>query len=80
MEHDHLKKLETKIASLREVVTDLASADGYDVLFKIIHQPGWTTPAELAFALAMIETMSGAAHVLVEAKNALIAASRSVAA
>ncbi|WP_114809815.1 hypothetical protein [Paraburkholderia kururiensis] len=78
MEHDHVSKLEAKIATLRKAADEFASQDGYDVLFRIIHQPGWTTPAEFAFAVALVDTMAGAANVLVQAKSALVAASRAV--
>ena len=51
-----LKRLDKKITDLSKALANLGKGtDGKDLLL-IIRKPGWTTPAELAFSHALLDT------------------------
>lgn len=49
--------LDKKITELSDALAKLASHGSHDLkdLLKIIHQPGWTTPAERLYTAGIIE-------------------------
>jgi hypothetical protein len=47
-------------------------------LLKVIKQPGWTTPAEIAFALGIVQSLTVQLGAFNQLKGALISGSRSV--
>lgn len=57
MEKHELTQLEGEIQALKTSHAALASGDSLDELLKIIHRPGWTTPAELAFVRTGLESI-----------------------
>jgi len=56
----------------------LADNTEFDELLRIIHRPGWTTPAEFLFAMGVVESMTVHARALTDLKRTLINASRKV--
>lgn len=51
-----IDRLDKKITALSKALANLGKGtDGKDLLL-IIRKPGWTTPAELAFTNALLET------------------------
>lgn len=57
MEKHELTQLEGDIQALKTTHASLASGDSLDELLTIIHRPGWTTPAELAFVRTGLESI-----------------------
>ena len=57
MEKHELAQLEEQIQALKTTHAALASGDALDELLKIIHRPGWTTVAELAFVQTGLESV-----------------------
>jgi hypothetical protein len=57
MEKHELTQLEAHIQGLKTSHAALANTSELDELFKIIHRPGWTTPAEFAFVLIGLESI-----------------------
>ena len=49
-----IDRLDKKITALSDALAKLGSADDLRKLLLIIRRPGWTTPAELAFALGYV--------------------------
>ncbi len=57
MEKHQLTQLEGEIQALKTSHAALASGSSLDELLTIIHRPGWTTPAELAFVRTGLESV-----------------------
>jgi hypothetical protein len=81
MHHDdrHVQHLEKKIEALIDQLAALGNAQHLKELIRIIHQPGWTTVAEVAFVNAILDNIGAQAHVLDRMQAELVAASRKVA-
>jgi len=77
--HD-VTNLETRIKELTKTLTQLTTEQDFQELIQIIHRPGWTTPAEFAFATGIVDTMLAQAKALTNLKQALLAGSREVTA
>jgi hypothetical protein len=56
MKHD-IDGLETKLRTLNKSLADLGSQNVSEEFFRIIHGPGWTTPAEFALVSAMVDSI-----------------------
>jgi hypothetical protein len=78
MEKHELSKVESHIQTIRTAHAALASGGEMDELFKIIHQPGWTTPAELAFLFTSLESIRAQAAQLGVMQKSLLAAAQLV--
>ena len=78
MEKHDLTKLEKNIKELNQSLSSLSANSEFDELLKIIHRPGWTTPAEFAFAIGVVESMTAHAKAMTDLKRTLINASRKV--
>jgi hypothetical protein len=70
--------LENKIETLNTNLSHLGSSKDWLELIRIIRQPGWTTPAELSFAHAVVESMLAQVAALSKLKADLLDASRRV--
>ena len=53
----HLGTLDKKITDLSNALAHLGKGTDLHELLLIIRRPGWTTPAEYAFCMAILETM-----------------------
>ena len=80
MEKHELTQLEGEIQALKTSHAALASGDSLDELLKIIHRPGWTTPAELAFVLTGLASVRAQTAQLTSLTNGLVAAAKLVGA
>lgn len=62
----HIKVLDAKISELSDVLAHLGKGADLKELLRIIRKPGWTTPAEFRFSLALVDSMKvqvdGLAH------------------
>jgi hypothetical protein len=61
MGHD-IDKLATHIRGLQYAIAKLATDNHSEELMRIIHKPGWTTPAEFGLMLAGLESAQSQAE------------------
>ncbi|MFF2141599.1 hypothetical protein [Kitasatospora sp. NPDC058190] len=78
MEQNQLAHLEQRIHHLI-TVTKAVSNDPHEELLKIIHRPGWTTPAEAALVTGAVDALIKQTEALNEARTTLMDGARSVA-
>ena len=74
----HLKGLDKKITSLSNALATLGRGTDLKELLQIIRNPGWTTPAEYAFCLSLLDAMQAHTAALTELNTKLLAASKLV--
>lgn len=53
----HIATLNKKITALSNALAKLGKGTDLKELIRIIRFPGWTTPAELAFTVAILDSM-----------------------
>lgn len=75
--HD-IQKVEMLIKDLQGAFGDLGDDSDLESLLKIIHGPGWTTLPEYTFVVAIVESMTAHARVLVGLRQALMEGSRAI--
>jgi len=78
MEKQELAKVESHINSIKAAHADLGTPDGWDELWRIIHQPGWTTVAESTLVFSILESVLNQTRQLAALKNGLLAGARAV--
>jgi hypothetical protein len=76
---DHVKILDKKITELSDALAHLGKGTDLKELLRIIRFPGYTTPAELAFTLAIVESMQTQVTGLNTQSAQLLAAGKLVA-
>lgn len=79
--HEHaarIHELESRVHHFLKQLGDISDHKAWDEFFTIIHRPGWTTPAELAFAMGAAENLEAMAVVMAKAKQSLIGSSQLV--
>jgi hypothetical protein len=77
--HDqHVKILDKKITALSDALAHLGKGTDLKELLRIIRFPGYTTPAELAFSVAMIDSMHAQVNALGAMNTQLLAAAKLV--
>jgi hypothetical protein len=56
--HDRaIIRLQKQVTDISDALANLQTEDDLRHLIQIIHRPGWTTPAELAYLEALLKTM-----------------------
>lgn len=78
MEKHELTQLEAHIQALKSAHAILADSATTDELWRIIHNPGWTTPAERLLVTAGVEHIIAQAKLLNSLQQNLLAAARAV--
>lgn len=79
MTHDtHVKILDKKITELSDALAHLGRGTDLKELLRIIVKPGWTTPAEFAFSMAIVDTMQGQVKLLSNLSTQLLEAGKQV--
>ncbi|HEY9642043.1 MAG TPA: hypothetical protein V6C57_16265 [Coleofasciculaceae cyanobacterium] len=78
METQDLTKLEARIKELSHGLQQLSNDDDLAELIRIIHHPGWTTPAEYLFVSGLVDALIIKTKTLGNLKHTLIAGSRLV--
>ncbi|MGA5821765.1 hypothetical protein ACPC54_28340 [Kitasatospora sp. NPDC094028] len=77
MDKDQLAHLEQRISHLI-TVTKSVTTDDYEDLRKIIHRPGYTTPAEWALLLSTVDGLIRQTEIVAEARKGLMDGARAV--
>lgn len=78
MEKHELTQLEAHIQSLKSAHAVLADSSNLDELWRIIHQPGWTTVAEGMLVKSSLEYIIAQAKLLNTLQQNLIAGAKAV--
>jgi hypothetical protein len=77
---DHVTQLHEKVERLHREFKDMASQPPYEELLKIIHRPGWTTPAEVALVSGVVDGLQRQVAAMRLTHEELLAGSRQVGA
>jgi len=56
-EKRHIQVLDKKVTELSDALAHLGKGTDLKELLRIIRKPGWTTPAELTFAVSIVDTL-----------------------
>ncbi len=78
MANGHAKEIEGKLNEFRKQLAVLAAPADYEELLKNFHRPGWTTPAEFAFAGAILDHMSANVRGLTQLRGQLLKGAKEV--
>jgi hypothetical protein len=78
MKHD-ISVLEAKLKRLDDSLTKIVKERHVEELIPIIKRPGWTTPAEFAFAVALVDALQHQVDGLGRLQQNLVGAARQVA-
>jgi hypothetical protein len=74
----HIHELEKTIKCAADALAGLGRGSHLQELLRIIHLPGWTTPAELAFVNAILDHISFEVRTLDRLQADLVEAARKV--
>ena len=74
----HVQTLEKQITALSDALAHLGRGTTLPELLKIIRNPGWTTPAEFAFASAILDAMQAHISAIEVLQKEMLSASRVV--
>jgi hypothetical protein len=80
MQKHELSQMESHIKTIRTAHAALADTSELDELLLIIHRPGWTTPAEVGFVLAALESINVQTAQLNSLRQGLLTAANKVTA
>lgn len=78
MANHEIVKLEQLINSVKSAQSNFNSADEWEELWRIVHQPGWTTIAEATLVLNTVESIKTQMIQLNALRNGLLAGARLV--
>jgi len=78
MHPQHLSQIEERVEAFRRELAALASEKELREFLALIRKPGWTTPAELAFVVGILDSMIAHTKVQTGLKRALISAGEAV--
>ena len=73
-----LAKLDKKVTALSKALANLGRGTDLKELIRIIRNPGWTTPAELGFTIAILDSMQGQVAQLQKLSGALVKSAKRV--
>ena len=74
-DHDlHVSVVDKKVTALSNALADLGRGTSLRELLKIIRFPGYTTPAEFALTLAIVDVMAAQVSAMAKLENDLLAA------
>ena len=75
---EDLGQLEERVTTLNKTLAKLGDGKELIELIRLLHRPGWTTPAEFRFASAIVNAMHAHASALTTMRQDLLDASREV--
>jgi hypothetical protein len=74
----HVRVVEEKVTALSAALVDLGRGTSLRELLKIIRFPGYTTPAEFALTVAILDGMATHVNALAKMENDLLAGSKQI--
>ena len=78
MEKHDLPHLERRLFELKDIFTKMSDNSDLDELLKIIHRPGWTTPAEFTLVNSVVDSLHAQARNVATLRIALVTGSKQV--
>ncbi len=75
---EDIDRLEKRITTLREALTNLNTDHDWGELSLIFRRPGFTTPAELAFVRGIVESLLTHTQAVAQLKGVLVKGSAAV--
>ncbi len=78
MSEKSIQQVARKLSALKTNLRSVAEDDVYDQLLQIIHRPGWTTPAEIAFFETVLNSVDGHTRLLSQLHKDLLRSSQLV--
>ncbi len=78
MPDTHIIELDKKITALSDALAHLGHGTSLKELLKIIRFPGYTTPAEFALTVAILDSMQAHVRTLATLETHLLSASKLV--
>lgn len=77
---DHIRQLDAKITALSAALADLGKGTGLKEMLTIIKHPGFTTVAEVALIMTILEAMAAQTATMAKTEASLVAAAKQVSA
>lgn len=77
---EHITVLHGRVEDVSKLHVSVGETSDFEEFFRIIHQPGWTTPAELSLIHFLVDNAERAAQQALEARRALLEGARVIAA
>jgi hypothetical protein len=71
----NVEMLEKRVVALTDAIINLGKTEDLERLSINLRRPGWTTPAEFAFALGMVESLHAQVNTLTLLRRDLLKAS-----
>jgi hypothetical protein len=78
MSEKHIQNVKRKLSAVKTNLRSVAEDAVYDQLLQIIHRPGWTTPAEIAFFETVLNSIDAHARLLSQPHKDLLRSSQLV--
>jgi len=78
-QHHDISRLEKQVTTLSDALAHLSNVEDFKRIL-ILKKPGWTTPAEFAFATSIVESMLAHTAALTTLKQGVLRGSEAVAA
>jgi hypothetical protein len=78
MEKHQLSQVEAHVRALISAYSTAGDTSDLDDLIRVIHNPGWTTPAELQFVTAALESLNAQAKQTAALRASVVTAARAV--
>jgi hypothetical protein len=78
MDKQHIANFESQIKEFNNSLRQLTGGDSLDGLIKVIHKPGWTTIADIAFVGGILDSMVSQARALNSLKQVLLSGAAKV--
>jgi len=78
MDKQQIATFESQIKEFNNSLRQLMGGDSLDGLMKVIHQPGWTTIADIAFVGGILDSMVSQARALNSLKQVLLSGASKV--
>ena len=73
-----INALDKKVTAISKALANLNNQDDFKKLILEWRRPGWTTPAELIFVSAIVDSLGAHVSALVQLKGGLIKGSKAV--
>ena len=74
----HVREVEAKVTALSNALATLGRGTTLAELLKLIHFPGYTTPAEFAVTMLVLDAMNAQVEALTKMQNELVAATKMI--
>lgn len=78
MDKKQASHIETQLRALHASFQQLSGGDSVESIISVIHKPGWTTIAEVAFFTGIVDSMVAHTNALASLKQALISGAAKV--